>query len=319
MSDLHFGQGHYFSDIPHARDGIPQADKIELASSFEAVANAEKFDFDVFALTGDITQRGLSAEFKSAATTINKIIRQKVSQDSPPEIILVPGNHDVNWALQNADPDSKAIGFQPYVTFRNGLVRRQQFASNLEPERMYEVFTLELGGLKLAFVSFNSAVLVKEGDDRGYIGTSQLNNALHELADCCSEGTWIKIALFHHHIVPVVSIEAQLGQDQLMADAALVKKRLLESGFSLALHGHRHHGHEETVGDGSNSLVVVGCGSSGVGVKERGSQPLQFNRILARASGRDLLISVMRYTLDTEVGEWKRGAPKIFPLAGRLS
>ncbi|WP_183085215.1 metallophosphoesterase [Trinickia fusca] len=319
MSDLHFGQGHYFSDIPHARDGIPQADKIELAGSFELVANTEKFDFDVFALTGDITQRGLSSEFKSAASAVNEIIQKRVTQDSVPEIILVPGNHDVNWALQNADPESKSIGFQPYVTFRNSLVRRQQFAANLEPERMYEVFALELGGLKVAFVSFNSAVLIKEGDGRGYIGASQLNNALHELADRCGDGAWIKVALFHHHIVPVVSIEAQLGQDQLMSDAALVKKRLLESGFSLVLHGHRHHGHEETVGDGTNSLVVVGCGSTGVGVKERGSQPLQFNRIVLRASGRDLLISVMRYTLDTEVGEWKRGTPKTFPLVGRLS
>ncbi|MDW9250049.1 hypothetical protein [Burkholderia cepacia] len=50
MSDLHFGQGHYFSDIPHAKDGIPQADKIELASSFEVVANSEGFDLDVLVL-----------------------------------------------------------------------------------------------------------------------------------------------------------------------------------------------------------------------------------------------------------------------------
>jgi 3',5'-cyclic AMP phosphodiesterase CpdA len=318
MSDLHFGTGHYFNDIPHARDNIPEADKVDLAGSFEAISKIEKFDFNVFTLTGDITQRGLSSEFKSATSTINQIIRQKVSQENLPEIIVVPGNHDVNWALQSADPDSKAIGFQPYVTFRNDLVRRQQFASNLEPERMYEVFTLELNGMKLAFVSFNSAVLVKEGDDRGYIGASQLSNALSELAESCAEGPWVKIALFHHHIVPVVSIEAQVGKEQLMADAALVKKRLLDCGFSLALHGHRHHGHEETVGDGNNSFVVVGCGSTGVGIKERGSQPLQFNRILLTASGKDLVISVIRYTLDTEMGLWKRDIPKTFPMAGRL-
>lgn len=317
LSDLHFGDGHYFSEIPMTRDSIPDADKLDFAKTIVSTIQSEKMVVDLLAVSGDITQRALSTEFNLAKSALSRIL-DCTSSTNETELLVVPGNHDVNWALQAGDPGSGFIGFHPYVQFRNSLIRRQSLGSAIDPERLYEVCTLKREGINVAVVLFNSAVLIKKEDDRGYIGPSQLTNAMHELADICSEGIWIKVAMFHHHIVPVASIEAKLESEALLSDAAQVKKKLLDLGFSLVLHGHRHHGHEETVGDGKNSMVVVGCGSSAVSVKERGSQPLQFNNIVLNPRGTDLQISVVRYTFDTGCGEWKRGVPKTFAFTGRM-
>ena len=89
--------------------------------------------------------------------------------------------------------------------------------------------------------------------------------------------------MLHHHLIPVDSLEANTRKpDYILQDAAYIKSELLRNNFNIVLHGHRHHGHEEQInqsGDSGGKLLIVGCGSTGVNINERGSQAMQYNTI----------------------------------------
>ncbi len=110
------------------------------------------------------------------------------------------------------------------------------------------------------------------------------------------------------------SIEANIGAEALLSDAAAVKQKLYAAGFSIALHGHRHHGHEEMVSNGINSLIVLGCGSSAVVLPERGSQPLQFNRVSIQLLKDNTAVQVIKYHFDPGSAEWLAQVPRTFSI-----
>ncbi|MBI2748033.1 MAG: metallophosphoesterase [Burkholderiales bacterium] len=166
--------------------------------------------------------------------------------------------------------------------------------------------------LKIIVAAFNSAVLIKKGDARGYIGSTQLNNALQEVQEFDPSNQSLRIAVFHHHLVPVHSVETSIGSEALLTDAPVVKQKLYKAKFLMVLHGHRHQGHEEMVSDGENSLVVIGCGSSSVVLPERGSQPLQFNRIAIQVMKEAVGVQVTKYFFDTTLEEWTAQPAKTF-------
>lgn len=311
FSDLHFGETHYFSKLPSAQDSIPHEDKPSIEKFVGKTIEREQLKPSLIVISGDLTQRGNSTEFNLAKTAISSILNSATENGSNPDLVLIPGNHDVNWALQEGDPDA-GMAFQPYINFRNALITHGRIDVPINPERLYEVRKFESGGVKVIVAAFNSAVLIKKGDDRGYIGTTQLDNALQEVARLDSLNQCLRIAVFHHHLVPVHSGEATIRAEALLTDAPLVKQKLYKAKFIMALHGHRHQGHEEMVSDGENSLVVIGCGSSSVVIPERGSQPLQFNRIAIQLMKETVGIQVTKYYFDATLEEWLAQPAKTF-------
>ncbi|MDD2077430.1 hypothetical protein NPS45_27070, partial [Pseudomonas putida] len=136
-------------------------------------------------------------------------------------------------------------------------------------------------------------------------GESQFQNALEEVNALCKGTKPLKIAMLHHHLIPVDSLEANIKRPEyILQDAGYIKSELLRNGFNIVLHGHRHHGHEELInqqGDGGGQLLIVGCGSTGVNINERGSQAIQYNRLsIRRKKGTDnVVVSVARYIFDS--------------------
>jgi hypothetical protein len=219
--------------------------------------------------------------------------------------VSCPGNHDVNWGLIKADPEARHLASAPYVSFRNAISSASHYGADTPPERLYEIAHID-GSPSLLLVSLNSAAIEGPVDHRGYIGESQLDNALAEAKSHPKWSESVRVAMFHHHLLPVSSIEAVIAAESLLADAAMVKKRLLSEGFSLVVHGHRHHAHAELTSDGTNSMVVVGCGSSGVGRSERGEQPLQFNRIFVQKSSGSETIQLVTYEFNASDRMWRK-------------
>jgi len=311
LSDMHFGKTHYFSALPSRGDSIPSGDKPSIEKFMGKAIENEKLKPNLLVISGDLTEQGSSNEFNLAKSAILCILDSAKNAGNNTDLVLTPGNHDVNWALQEGDPET-GMAFQPYINFRNSLITQNRIDVPISPERLYEVRSFESEGIKVIVVAFNSAVLIKKGDNRGYIGISQLDNALQEVSDLDPSGQSLRIAVFHHHLVPVHSIEANIGSEALLSDASIVKQKLYKAKFLMVLHGHRHQGHEEMVSDGENSLVVIGCGSSSVVLPERGSQPLQFNRIALQVLKDSIGIQVTKFFFDTTLEEWKAQPAKTF-------
>jgi predicted MPP superfamily phosphohydrolase len=322
ISDIHFGSKHYFSSLPLAGDGVPDSDKPSLAKYLvESLVNSIN-PGDFLAVTGDVTQMALTEEFEDAAACIQSIANSlnDGGRNAGKNFAIVPGNHDVNWSIQQADPKARYLGFTPYIRFRSSL--GLHIDNQVEPERLYEITDL-LDICNCVIVGFNSAVLEGPDDHRGYVGESQFKNAIEEMNALCGDKRPLKIALMHHHLTPVSSLESSIKRaDEVLRDAAYIKTALLENGFGMVLHGHRHFAHEEMIdqsGDGGNKLLIVGCGSSGVVNSERDSQPLQYNRISIRPL-RDkgvTAITVSKMFFDPTRRRWLQSEdhkPKTFSL-----
>lgn len=313
LSDTHFGDTHYFSKLPSANDNIPTPDKPSLEKFLIKAIFKEKLRPNLVVISGDLTQRATSKEFSLASASISKILESLKDSGVSSNLVLIPGNHDVNLALQEGDPES-GMAFQPYINFRNALLTHSRIDVPINPERLYEVRLFNIGNIKVIIVAFNSAVLIKKDDRRGYIGNTQIDNAIQEVNELDSSSTSLRIAVFHHHLVAVHSIESDIGSEALLTDAPAIKQKLYKANFMMALHGHRHQGHEEMVSDGENSLVVVGCGSSSVMLPERGSQPLQFNRISVQILKNSIAVQITKYFFDSVIEEWKAQPAKIFSM-----
>lgn len=285
ISDIHFGSSHYFTNLSLASDSIPECDKPSLSKYIVESIKSYQNPGNFLAVTGDITQRALTEEFEDAEVCIEEIISNLKNSEifKNRNFSIVPGNHDVNWEIQKADPKARYLGFSQYIRF---LSKFGKIIDNqILPERLYEITDL-INDFNCIIVGFNSAVLEGPDDHRGYIGESQFKNAIKEVNEICNGRKVIKIALLHHHINPVSTLESSLKlTDETLKDAAFIKQGLLEEGFLLALHGHRHFSHEEAISQNdadSNKLLIVGCGSTAVVNQERGSHLLQYNRIAIR-------------------------------------
>jgi 3',5'-cyclic AMP phosphodiesterase CpdA len=306
FSDIHFGSSHFFTSLPASSDAIPAADKPSFAKYIASVIEAEKFSSAAVLVSGDVAQSGLTSEFRAATEALRSVTAALTRvQGRTINVLTCPGNHDVNWELIKSDPEARHLAFSPYVTFRNSVSTGSRIGSNIEPERLYEIIPIE-GTPPVLVVSFNSATIEGPTDHRGYIGEGQLENALKEANAHPNWADSVRIAMFHHHLVSVSTIESRIASESLLTDAATVRRRLLKEGFSVVLHGHRHHAHAELTGDGTQSMVVIGCGSSGVKRDERGEQPLQFNRILVRGGPKVSTVQVLTYEFDVTDRNWIR-------------
>lgn len=305
FSDIHFGAKHYFSNIPIAKDNIPDKDKPTFESTIIETFTREQINPKLIFASGDFTQFGSTQEFNIASKSLNSILEYFREKEFIPKIITCPGNHDVNWASAKSDVDAKYLAFQAYITFRNSLLNIKKIDSGIDPERIYEISVVE-NTPPILTLSLNSAVTEKEDDHRGYIGLSQIRNALREIEDIENANEAIKIATFHHHLVPVHSSDMQVKAESVMADTALIKQHLHSARFSIVLHGHRHHGHTESItSENGNQLLIIGCGSSGVVNSERGEQPLQFNRIKVTPSSKKITVEIVTFTYDSSEQSWK--------------
>ena len=313
ISDTHYGQAHFFSNLPSAKDILPSADKPSLEKYISRAIQKENLKPNLLVISGDLTQRGTTSEFELAKSSISEILRYLNDSGLATELIVTPGNHDVNWALRQGDSDP-SMAFVPYVNFRNSLLTRSRIDLPINPERLYEVRAHKFDNVKVITATFNSAVLISKDDQRGYIGESQLDNAFLEVNALDPDVQAVRIAIFHHHLIPVHSVESDVTAELLLADAPSVKRRLLKERCFIAMHGHRHQGHEERIGDGESSLVVIGCGSSAVVVPERGSQPLQFNKISVQLLKDTLGVQVRRYQFDVAHAEWVPQPVKTFSI-----
>lgn len=303
LSDLHYGPTHYFSKLPLANDRIPEADRPTVEKYLvEALQlSPAQPPIDILVVSGDFTQTAQTAEFKLAERSLKKIIGAvNLSEE---RVVMIPGNHDVSWSIRRSDPNEPALAFGPYMRFRGKFGNKLR--ANPEPHELYEIhdYIKDLGCVVLGL---NSAVMEEQDEHRGYIGETQLQSALTEVEQLCVGQAPIKIAVFHHHIMPVPTVEAdQARPEETLRDVAKVKERLWAAGFTVVLHGHRHQGYEEQISDGQQrSLVVIGCGSTGVEVRERGSQRLQFNRIQLQRSDKELTVRVRRVYFDVARTQW---------------
>jgi 3',5'-cyclic AMP phosphodiesterase CpdA len=207
---------------------------------------------DLVVLSGDLTQRATTAQFREARAIIDALgIR----------VLTIPGNHDVPlWNVARR--------------FLTPLARyRQHITSDLSPMFVDD---------EVVVVGVNTARSFAWGEGR--INLSQVDEALARLAAAPRDAT--RIVVTHHPF----DLPPGVREGRLLGRAKMAMARFASAGADLFLSGHLHLSHvshsAERYRIAGHSALIVQAGT--VSLRGRGEQP-SFN--LLRLERRRLTLS----------------------------
>ncbi len=242
LSDLHFGT-------------LDQANLWSSQLAEDLRNELEIPQLDALILSGDIANYSTPDEYNAAEHFLNKL-RQQFSL-TPEQIIIVPGNHDINWKqakkayrLERREEYDGELREGCYIDrgdiieIRDEQDYKQRFANfshfyqvikgePYPPDYEQQGILHHLTEQNLLILGLNSAwQLDHHYKTRANIHPIALSNALDQIN--LNQKTYqncLKIAVWHH---PIHST----GEDRI-TDAAFLD-RLAVAGFRLFLHGHVH-------------------------------------------------------------------------------
>lgn len=252
---------------------------------------------DALVVSGDITNLAIPEEYTAARLFLEHVMGGFGL--SPHQLVLVPGNHDLNWEVSkdaytlhrrtrypgelragayidiNEDVvdarDEEAYGerFRHFAEFYR-QVKGEEYP--LEYEQQATIHPLPERGLLL--LGLNSAWEIDHHyRDRASIHTGALARALLRLDEHPREH--LRIAVWHH---PLTSAEPDhLGDAGFMQQLAL-------AGFRVALHGHVHRAdnalYRYDMSPGGRRIDVISAGTFGAPARQWvPGYPLQYNLI----------------------------------------
>nr|WP_228014693.1 HEAT repeat domain-containing protein [Fortiea sp. LEGE XX443] len=241
LSDLHFG--------------TPDQAKLwsnQLASDLQNELDIPHLD--ALILSGDIANKSIPEEYEAAQQFLDEL-RQEFTLE-PEQIIIVPGNHDLNWSLakkaynlyrreeyEGKLQEGNYIDGGNYIEARDEEKYKQRFEhfshfyqiikTKPYPLDYDQQYTLDYFPTQnLLILGLNSAwQLDHHYKSRANININALSNALTEIRRNQEYKNCIKIAVWHH---PLDSAWEDRIKDQSFME------QLAVAGFRLFLHGHVH-------------------------------------------------------------------------------
>jgi ubiquinone/menaquinone biosynthesis C-methylase UbiE/3',5'-cyclic AMP phosphodiesterase CpdA len=301
LSDIHFGSSHY---RPGSKSNvIPTPEHRNASAYLNHLTSLRAPSFpDLIIISGDLTtiatEEEMDAAFDFLQSIVNLLVQHHgVSSTSPvPRLLIVPGNHDVDW-LKDTPMDRhkrysrRADGIYPsgYIvsSMYHNIKRDPWFDFGDDPNlfvcllnsthyggakdpvlaKVYEHIRAAAGTMGLdddALVAFRREVQ----RDPGFVLENEIHNVV-AAAGAVPSGR-VKIAVVHHNPnhVPTDDVEAY----DTIVNAGRLKTALLQSGFDLVLHGHRHVFHcslESHPSSPFNSHYCFFVGADSLGCKEQ--------------------------------------------------
>ncbi|NJM73923.1 MAG: hypothetical protein HC862_29565 [Scytonema sp. RU_4_4] len=310
LSDLHFGR---VDDSYNWYDQIAQDLYSEL--------NCEKLDGLI--LSGDIANKSTPQEYEAAKEFLNNLCQE--FQVSSEKIVIVPGNHDLNWGLGEAaytlvrrkdytEPldENHIIDKGEYIEVVDQEQYKQRFAhfSQFYQDIKGEAYPLEYDQQatlhhfpeqNLLILGLNSAwQLDHHYRSRAGIHPRALTNALTQIRRNQDYKNCVKIAVWHHPLNS--AFEDRIKDTGFM-------ERLAQAGFRFALHGHIHKAENSLysydVTTGGRKLNIICAGTFGAPIREWFSgYPLQYNFL--KLEGHKLTVNTRRR--EELNGAWKPDA-----------
>jgi 3',5'-cyclic AMP phosphodiesterase CpdA len=196
----------------------------------QLLADALALRVDHIAITGDLINLGLPAEYDAALEWI-------AAAGPPDRVTVVPGNHDIYTRLKG---HAGAASWAPYM--------------GAEPNSLAFPFVRHVG--PLALIGLNSAVETPPFVASGRLGAHQIEVAGDLLESLGEEGA-IRVVLIHHPPLPGLA-----KPRRELEDAAMFARALKKSGAELVLHGHNHRDMLNWESSQYGHVPVIGAGSA---------------------------------------------------------
>jgi 3',5'-cyclic AMP phosphodiesterase CpdA len=216
---------------------------------------------DHIAVTGDLINLGLPAEFEAARAWLEGLGRAD-------HVTVIPGNHDI-YAHLGSDPGvERWADYMQSDAFGAGLVKgnaRFPFVRRLGP---------------VALVGLNSALPTPPFVAAGELGDRQIAT-LGEILGRLRRENLLRVVLIHHP-----PLAGQASPRRALRDAAALQEVLSAHGAELILHGHNHRDSHVDFAFAHGHIPVVGLASASAGRAHK-SEPLgRYNLVrIGRADG----------------------------------
>jgi len=287
--------------------------------------NLEICNLDALILSGDIANFSTSQEYQAAKEFLDEFIKDFPLK--PEQIIIVPGNHDLNWGLSKKaytlkdkneyshdklqegyyiptkdDDIVKVLNFDKYPErftnfkdfYNNYKASIKEYS--LDAEQQY---SLDIIGDNILILGLNSAwQLDHHYKTRATINNTALTNALNEIRrNDTYKNCPLKIAVWHH---PINS-----RYEDRIKDSDFLE-RLAVNGFRLFLHGHIHRAENDEFRDhlhvDASKLHRICSGTFGAPTKELNTAiPWQYNLLKIEADK----VTVFTRKRESENGAWE--------------
>ena len=244
---------------------------LQLKTDLKSTKKIKEMDYII--LSGDITNKASKEEFKLAKNFITEISKSLNIKNE--NIIIVPGNHDLDWnyCKQAVDDEGNILDkdlynekFKNFNEYFYKPVCNREYS--LDPSNQYEIKIYDND--KLIFLELNSSWKIDHINKyRSSININALSNGLAILLEDDNYDDYIKIAVFHHPV---------LGKDQMNNDFLDI---LIAQGFKICFHGHIHKAsYDFSKYDDNLGINVIGSGTFGAPTHEQvAGIPLQYNII----------------------------------------
>lgn len=244
LSDLHFGKDYGFIAQGARREiGDP---KVTLTDCLVADLTRIKLldDIATVVVTGDFTTEG------DWSDTTRKIMLNEFEalrsalQLSAQQIVVVPGNHDVVRYSSSSQVDVVELTVEAQTTYQHEREFRtfvDELIGRSWKESLNYVRRFSLASCDLIFCLLNSCTIAPtKWTEYGFVGSSGLDAIASLRKEEISRPTF-KVMALHHHILPVVDVDAPESRGvTLTLDASKLLDAAQEAGVHLILHGHQH-------------------------------------------------------------------------------
>lgn len=332
LSDLHFGDADAWERQTDDKAGIVPADENSRLAVVEATLAAIKQDLesrseklDALIVSGDVTSRHDAKGF----TRFNEIL-DRAGLASPSQTIVVPGNHDVDWSADpgtdekykrfldatrarrmrtplcdGIDGDSYALSDPPAspVLWLDDAVVVSINSANWCGVRLPET---KLGQRRFT-ARLRERIAPTEASptyDLARVSGAQLDR-LTQAIRAEKVGHRVRIAVLHHHLLPVTEDE-EVKPFESFTNLARLRAWLRDHHFQVVLHGHKHrsvitwdHIYEYATPDRDPSRVAI---ISAPSPTSWGSPVARLIKIGA-ATGRNPVPHAPRVVIDTVIAE----------------
>ena len=278
MRILHISDIHMSTEEKLEEDEVSIVEKI--ADAIQGCKNRGlNLCPDIVVVTGDFTTTATATEFELAFQQLKNFYENEYFKIK--KILLVPGNHDYLWR-ENDKPISKDSRYIEYRNFRDHCrsedicnddrVSDDNLKKELEKYLVSHIYEEE-EDFAVLLIGMNSVVLdSEERKGQGFFSQKQ-HKACKKLIQYYKEKIGNKelivLAAFHHHILPVSSVEKETIKSpdrfSLTLDARRTLDFFLENNVNMALHGHEHQPSIVNWGnkviDSDKQVYVVAAGS----------------------------------------------------------
>nr|VFK19909.1 MAG: Calcineurin-like phosphoesterase [Candidatus Kentron sp. LPFa] len=318
----------HLSDLHLTDEKLANTCRTQLETDLRQELRIDRLNYLV--ISGDFTHRATEAEFRAAFEMVDGLV-QHFGLDSN-RVVIVPGNHEVNWDLSEAaypfvprsklpsilpegghipageagalvrDDDKYRARFAPFNEHFYRRVYRGEEHAEYPLEAAAQFLWLERPADRILFLGLNSCWEIDHHfTERAGIHMPALARALDRLNDGLQDGKskydgWLKCAVFHH---PVTGREAMNAEFMQL---------LATHGFQLCLHGHIHEAMEDYHKyDDARSVKIVGAGTFGAPTREQvPGIPLQYNLLTLDPATGEMRVDTRKK--EKPAGAWSADA-----------